>query len=246
MMEMIRKFDKNTWINLKDLQYLQSPHFQIPEAWSKIFYKTYPRFKQIKLNNSNKKGELEEILLKRESKREFTQKPISFDDLSYILQFSVGKKSSDRRMYPSGGARYPIELYAFIYNVEDLISGTYHYNIKDNTLEQLKTEKALYEEFFGTNIKDSAVVLLMTGVLARLEVKYLENAYKFSLIESGHIAQNISLLSEKLDIGSCCIGGFDNKKIIEHLDLVQEEEIPLYAIALGLPSKEVNKKYKNK
>ncbi len=242
MIKSIEEFDKKTWLEI----YNENPDFEIPEVWHRIFYKTYPRFEQIKLDNNNiENRELENLLLKRESTREFTGEPINFNDLSHIIQFSCGKKplNPDRRMYPSGGARYPLEMYPFIYSVNNLNEGTYHYNILDNTLECLIKEKPPFEIFFGENVKNPSAVLLITGVLARSEIKYLENAYKFALIESGHIAQNINLLSQEMSIGNCCIGGFDNKKLIKHLDLVKEEEIPLYAIALGLPQKEVNKQY---
>lgn len=238
MIEAIEEFDKKTWLELKPNN---KPDFEIPETWVRVFYKTYPRFKQIKLGET-KKEELENIILSRESKREFTQHQLSFNSLNHIIYYSAAlKPGTENRMCPSGGARYPIELYALVYDAEDISSGAYHYNVKENSLEQLRDEKPEYEAFFGDNITKSSAVLLMTGVLARLEVKYFESAYKFALIETGHIAQNINLLSQKLGLGCCCIGGFDNKKLIDYLDLVQEEEIPLYAVALGLPIQEVKK-----
>jgi len=241
MLEQSKKFDKTTWLNFGN-QGGGNPTYEIPEVWDKIFYKRYPRFEQTKLTSSYINGEIEKLVLARESKIEFSQEPISFNDLSYLLQYSAGQKPSnpDRRVHPSGGARYPIEIYIFGYNLEKLSPGTYHYNVKHHTLEKLRHGKPPYEELFGNNGSPS-IVLLMTGVLARAEVKYLNMAYKFALIECGHIAQNINLLSQKRNLNSCCIGGFDNKKIIDYLDLIQEEEIPLYTINLGLPSKEVNK-----
>jgi len=72
-------------------------------------------------------------------------------------------------------------------------------------------------------------------------VKYGTKAYPFSLIEAGHMGQNILLTANDLGIGSCPIGGFIDETIAEVLDLT-EDEIPIYTISLG----NVNKNEDNK
>ncbi len=73
--------------------------------------------------------------------------------------------------------------------------------------------------------------------MSRTEVKYGINAYRFALLEAGHIGQNISLLAEKEKLGCCALGGFDNDKLSQLLDISQEDEIPLYAFSLGNPAR---------
>jgi len=41
-------------------------------------------------------------------------------------------------MYPSAGARYPLEIYVVILNSKEIPEGIYHYNVKWNTLELLE------------------------------------------------------------------------------------------------------------
>ena len=49
------------------------------------------------------------------------------------------QKEVVRRFYPSGGARYPLEVYLLIQRVDSLTTGLYHYNVKENSLEILST-----------------------------------------------------------------------------------------------------------
>ena len=185
------------------------------------------------------------ILEQRKSIREFKDSPISFDSLNQILFYSMGIKNPDdpleytKRYYPSAGARFPIEAYIINNNVKDLEKGLYHYNVKHNQLEQLLKEDLVSKstEIFGEANKGNPNFIILTGVMSRTEVKSVTNAYRFALLESGHIGQNISLLVEKEKLGCCALGGFDNDKISKLIDLSQEDEIPLYAFSLGNPVK---------
>jgi nitroreductase len=67
------------------------------------------------------------------------------------------------------------------------------------------------------------------------------NAYNFSLIEAGHIAQNIYLVSKSIDVGTCAIGTMHRTAVTNVLDIT-EEELPLYGLVLGKVSKQETKK----
>jgi len=68
--------------------------------------------------------------------------------------------------------------------------------------------------------------------MPRTTVKYSERGYRFTLIESGHLAQNILLLSASIGKRACPLGGFRDQAIIDLLDL-DDSELPLYAISIG-------------
>lgn len=140
-------------------------------------------------------------------------------------------------MYPSAGARYPIETYLISNNIKDLDKGIFHYSVKNNELEKL-LEKDLRKDskkiFGAENYSTNPNFLILTGVISRGEVKYGANAYRFSCIECGHIGQNFSLIATDKNLACCAIGGFDNNKIVKLLDLT-EDELPLYAFAFGIP-----------
>ncbi|RLE75209.1 MAG: nitroreductase [Thermoprotei archaeon] len=215
---------------------------------SKILYKSYPRFKQIRLPTKIKTSELsfENILLNRRSVRDFTGAFISLEELSYILYFSAGisVKGEDwneaLRMYPSAGARYPLELYIIGLRVKNLHPGLYHYNVKRHSLERLFVSKkqriidetvriCCNQEF----VKRCSVVFIITSIFGRTTLKYGERGYRYVLIEAGHLAQNIYLTATAIRLGCCGIGGFLDDEVVALLDLERVEERPIYLLAVG-------------
>lgn len=239
MLTNIKKFYEKTKSSSDQLAKL--PEGTIPPNWVKIFYKTYPRFPKIKFPPIKLDGELGELLKKRKSFREFIDSEISLDIFERILYFSLGIKRNQeqetqkKRFYPSAGARFPIEPYIIANNIKGLERGLYHYSVKNNELETMlkKDLRINSSNIFGKDItKNNPNIIILTGVMSRTEVKYGINAYRFALLESGHIGQNLYLLSEKGKIGCCAIGGFDNDSLSKLLDLT-EDEILLYSLAIG-------------
>ncbi len=182
-------------------------------------------------------SELTESMRARKSTRQFSDKAISLKDLSLLLEgCRIYEREGffERRSYPSAGARFPVEVYPIAFNVEGLKQGAYHYNSNNNSLELLLDEdlRSQTSDFVSPFIKNPSLALVMTAVIPRSEVKYGIKAYPFSLIEAGHIGQNISLLSAKHNIGCCAIGGYVDETVIKLLDLTQDE-ISIYALAIG-------------
>lgn len=235
----IKRLYKKTEFDFSTQQTNLDPS-NFPFVWKKVFYKIYSRFPKRKIEITPPSGELEQTLLNRRTTREFSREPLSFEFLSDLLRFSVGLsyeqdgKDNSKRVYPSAGARYPIETYLVNNNVKNLDNGLYHYNVRDECLERLVQGDLSQqtERIIGNEMGLAPLLVFLTGVMPRTEVKYGPNAYRFALIESGHIGQNISLFCEKEKIGSCAIGGFDNKVLCKLLDLTSEE-LPLYAFAIG-------------
>lgn len=215
----------------------------VPISSSKIFFKTYPRFPFTELLMQVHDTELSDLLRRRQSMRQFADSPVSFSALSRTIHLSLAinddycSVNETRRFYPSAGARYPIEAYLICNNIEDIVNGLYHYNVKANNLEKLlEGDMREYSvSIFGTEISDNFPnFIILTGVMSRAEVKYEVNAYRFALLECGHIGQNIYLLSEEEGLGCNAVGGFDNDRLVRLLDL-GEDEIPLYCFSIGKP-----------
>jgi len=220
-----------------------------PVTWINISYKTYPRFRQIPLsiNFSEKGKDIFKLIKKRKTRRDF-KKQITFKELSSLLYFSSGikdyKKVSKqdihnpefaRRHYASGGARYPIEVYVVVNKVKNLDSGLYHFNIKNNTLEELpskllRRKKIIVDSSMNRNV---AALIILTSVIVRDEVKYLNLSYPLSWEEAGRIGDRLQLLAENYDIKCCPIAGIYHNKIIDLLNIDPEEEIPLMVHAIG-------------
>ena len=210
---------------------------EMPLAWKRIFFKTYPRFPKIKLTKIAPRTDLENLLLKRDSFREYKDKGITLHQLSGLLRFGVGMKQDNysnwdesRRTYPSGGARYPCELYIAVLKSADkkLPEGMYHYNFKQNALEvfKIKNLKSNIKNLtLHDFINDSSALILISSVFSRTTVKYGNRGYRFALIEAGHIGQNIYLLAQEQNLGCCAIGGFLDDNMNSWLDLPEDEQI---------------------
>ena len=182
-------------------------------------------------------GELFELLAQRKSTREFGGAPLTLAELAEILhscRIVAKSEEFERRTYPSGGARFPVEIYPVVFRVDGLEAGCYHYDIEDTALELLwrKDLSGWTADIVSDPVENPSTALMMTSVLARCEVKYGARAYPFSMIEAGHMAQNIALAAGRLGIGSCMVGGYINDYIAEILDLT-DDEIPVYGVALG-------------
>jgi len=213
-----------------------------PESWKTIYFKTYPRFEKVRcdLIDLNK---IDMLVRNRRSIRKFIDKPISFKDLTHLLYASCGlihtdgKYNNTRRPYPSAGGRYPLEVYPIIFNVSGLKKGLYHYNVRDNVLEILFEENLSpwVSKIFGRQdwILQSSVVFIITCVLDRNRIKYRDRGYRFSLIEAGHLGQNICLLADKRKLGSCPLSGYIDLEVDKLLDIQNTKEVTLYTIAVG-------------
>lgn len=224
-----------------------------PEEWKTVYYKVYPRLPKIKLLDTNPEYDLFSSIRNRASRREFSSEKISLEELSSLLKYSMGivreKKEggksaypsgNKRRAYPSGGARYPVEMYFLIAKAgEGLKNGLFHYDIKNHQLDILADKTFSEEEMAQIAtypfVKDSACIIFLTSVFWRSQNKYGQKGYRFCLIEAGHIGQNIYLLSEALKLKCCALGGvrISDERAEKLLNIDGITESLVYALALG-------------
>ncbi len=206
-------------------------------------YKSYPNNKKIKLVKPEalSKLSLDDVLKKRKSIRIFSEKPVTKQQLSYIIWASTGIQREELefefRTAPSAGALYPIETYLVINRVLDIPKGVYHYSIKDNSLEELKTgdfsieiSKAALEQDM---CKNSAAVFIWTAIFNRSKWKYGERAYRYIYLDVGHIAENFALASTSLGLGSCQIAALFDDEVNEIIDVDGVNESVIYMSVVG-------------
>ncbi len=216
-----------------------------PESpeWKSVSFKEYPRSPKILLPKPPlPKIDMMEAILKRRTERDFSGKPIDAKTLGALLFWSAGlihgadRKPEEkfRRAYPSGGVRYPVEIYAVIFNGQGIESGAYHYNFKNHALENLfwasaeNIKEALTYDFS----KKAAALILLSFIGERALNKYGSLGYKLGLLEGGHIGQNIYLIGAALGLGVLAIGGMDYEAVHKELDLSDDETV-FYQLAFG-------------
>lgn len=178
---------------------------------------------------------LEETIASRRSIRSFTSASVTLHELSQLLWAAQGITARpDARTSPSAGATYPLELYAATRN------GCHHYQPDGHRLHRLTDRdlrSSLAEAAYGqTAIRDAAVVIIITAVLARTSTTYGERASRFVAIEAGHVAQNVLLQAVALGLGGVPIGAFDDDHLRRALGADPHLE-PLYLVAAGHPGR---------
>jgi SagB-type dehydrogenase family enzyme len=221
-----------------------------PDEWKTTYYKTYPRLAKTILSHREKKFDLFEAIKKRSSKREMSGARINMDELSILLRYSCGttgareehgdKKGDMRRAQPSGGARYPIETYCLIVKPgKGLEPGVFHYNVEGHYLETLLKKEFTKEDLDKVAtyefVKDASLIVFLTAVFWRNQNKYGQRGYRFILQESGHIGQNIYLVSEALNLKCCALGGFriSDEQIEKLVDIDGVTESLVYTAVIG-------------
>src|SRR3989344_1184047 len=214
-----------------------------PEEWKTTYYKSYPRLPKIDLDDNPPSADFFDVIKKRQSRRDFTRGYITKRDLSLILKYSCGEigplgDGRHRRAQPSGGARFPIEVYPILFRSgEDLSAGLYHYNVKYHKLDVLWDrefgDKVINDIFIYPWVKDVALGLVMASVFWRNQNKYGERGYRQILLEAGHIGQNVYLVSEALGLKCCALAGTRDENLEKLIDIDGITDSGVYTLVIG-------------
>jgi SagB-type dehydrogenase family enzyme len=186
----------------------------------------------------------------RRSCREFADAPIDVRDLAALLQAGYGathsleshdgRRALPLRAVPSGGALYPLELYAAALRVDDLPAGLYHFDPLKAGLavarDSLSPDEVASLSTYPEIVRDCAALVLVAAVFGRTRFKYGVRGYRFALLEAGHVAQNVLLTATALGIGAVPLGGYYDRLTDEFLGLDGVNESTLYTVAVGRPA----------
>ena len=186
---------------------------------------------------------LGDALVSRRSRRTYADQPLSVEELATLLGASYGV--TDRlagtpqalRSTPSGGALYPLEIYVACRRVEGVAAALHHYDPLRHGLEELRPlagEDELaaltpYEEL----VTGCAALVVVTGMLWRSRFKYGARAYRFTLMEAGHLAQTFLLAVEALGLASTPVGGFFDRRVDAFVGADGIHETGLYLLPVG-------------
>jgi SagB-type dehydrogenase family enzyme len=197
----------------------------------------------ISLPDPRLKGEmtLEEAILKRRSRRDFKDSPLTLGEISQILWAAQGiTDETGHRAAPSAGALYPLDLYLVVgkQGVEGLKEGVYHYLPHSHSLEPTLGEdvrqtlaRLSAEQMF---IAEAPLSLLITAEYERTTKKYGDRGVRYVHMEAGHVAQNVYLQAEALRLGTVTVGAFQDEEIAQALALPSAFR-PLYVMPIGRP-----------
>jgi SagB-type dehydrogenase family enzyme len=184
---------------------------------------------------------VERALHLRRSVRSFTGAPVTIIDLAQVLWAAQGitEPNQCHSTAPSAGALYPLTLFIVASASKDLQAGIYRYEPAGHALvpiQQGDKRMALAKSTFGRQlwIANAPIILILTGNYNQTARKYGARAKRYVHIEAGHVAQNVYLQVQTLDLGTTAIGAFDDNKVLTVLK-AGPDETPLLIMPVGHP-----------
>lgn len=199
-----------------------------------------------------------EAIRQRRSRREYTEAPLSLDELTFLLWATqgvdqkatrdfrewlagvIGKPADEipalMRTVPSGGGCHPFETYLLVNRVNELEKGVYRYLPLDHKLLYLYNGEELEQKgsaMLPAMFQRSAVVFVWTAIPYRSEWRYTMVAPKMIAQESGHVCQNLYLACEAIGAGTCAVGAYEQKLMDELVGVDGEEEFTIYVAPVG-------------
>ena len=183
---------------------------------------------------------VERAIKERRTVREFRPDSLGMAQLSQLLWAAQGitDERSGFRAAPSGGALYPLDVYAVVgkEGVEGLGPGLYRYHPARHSLEFAGKEDrrkdvasaALSQMWIAT----APVVFVITAEYERITRKYGERGIRYAHIEVGHVGQNIFLQAGALGLGAGIVGAFRDASVGEAIGALQEHK-PIIIIPVG-------------
>lgn len=189
------------------------------------------------------KWDLSNLIEKRESLRHYAEESLSLQELAYLLWGTQGVKEMvtdllTKRTVPSAGSRHPFETYLLVNQVEGLQPGLYRYLALEHQLARLDAPDDIRERLTEACLKQahvraSAVTFIWAAVPLRCVWRYRERAYRYMLLDAGHVCQNLYLLAESIGCGVCAIAAYDDDLVNQALNLDGEEQFAIYLASLG-------------
>lgn len=183
---------------------------------------------------TDQKSALFAIRKKRRSCRSFSNQKLTKDQIGNICHFAY---AIHEHSVPSGGALYPLKIFVLVEKPQDeLEPGYYEYDAETDSLIQFSTvvdEEQLKYCFNQESMPfNSSVQLIIAADLKRQPFKYANRGYRLTLIEVGHVAENISLYCAEQGLGACEMGGLQDEALKKELEFT-ENIWPILAIPIG-------------
>ena len=166
-----------------------------------------------------------DVLFGRKSSRNFDSKLVSFSNLSDLLYYGNGYQDIDKgtKFVPSSGGLNSVELFVIAFSIEQVPKGIYHYNAKKHELESVHQgafeiwakEHIFYQEEYAR----ASFVVVFASAVGKLGKKYGLRSYRLSLLDVGHVSQNMYLLASALKLKACASAGFIDDELDQALNI---------------------------
>lgn len=179
----------------------------------------------------------------RRSHRSFQNKPLTLEELSFLLWATQGiqevaNAATAYRTVPSAGCRHALETYLCVLNVTGLETGIYRYLPIEHQLLVVSKEKNLSKKIVAATLGQSftgiaPVTFVWTTLPYRTEWRYHISAHKVIALDAGHVCQNLYLASSAIGGGVCAIAAYHQELMDQLLGVDGENEFTIYLAPVG-------------
>ncbi len=206
-------------------------------------YKTYPELSSVALPEPRDLYSLSLLDACRYAGREHSGSIFGINDLTRILMLACGLTARARhpekdfyfRSAPSAGALYPNELYLVWPGSSELSAGLYHFGVHNRRLTYLRTANSAVPRKPGVEGHPAPTLplFIVSGIFFRSAWKYRSRAYRYILLDAGHLFENLCLAVSAA--GFCAEPGlcFDDGQLNQFLGVDPKREGALGWISLG-------------
>jgi len=178
---------------------------------------------------------VEAAIAARRSVRSYTQELLTMAQVGQLLWAAQGITDPNgvKRAAPSALALYPLEIYAIT------PSGTYHY-LPQGHRAQRTADGDLREQLASacrgqSSVRGAGVDLVIVGVFERLQRRVGDAAKDLTLLEVGHVAENILLQAVAMGLGAVPAASLSPDQVAQVLSL-PEGWTPIYVVPVGHPA----------
>lgn len=209
-------------------------------SWhSKAYSRTLPVPKGtviplVPLDDSKRsKDTIEQVISRRGSTRQFSRDPITFQQLSTMLDHSTRGIPADFVNTTNGHLN---DLYLIVNNVVGLAAGAYFYRWKEKTLELLKTgefrDKAGYLGLEQQIPADAAVDIFFLADLNKILECYGNRGYRAVQMEAGILGGKFYLAAYAQKLGCSGLTFYDDD-VISFFSPHARGKSTIFLVALG-------------
>jgi SagB-type dehydrogenase family enzyme len=172
----------------------------------------------------------------------FTGRSLPLAELSRLLHYTNGVTGgSGLRAAPSAGALYAGEIYVVAERVNDLEAGVYYYAPLERSLIPLRKESSLGAVAAAVERPDqlegAAAAVILTNVFRRYGWRYANRGYRYALIDTGHIGENLRLTARSLGLADVAPGRFWDDRLNELLAVDGRSEAVCAVHVVGIATR---------
>jgi len=203
-----------------------------------VVYKDYPGIDPILLPPDLDPPEVKISYLLKEMETSSMAYEMDVEKLSLILRltYSITAKTpySGGDLYyrsaASAGALYPTEIYVATDGVNGLKDGLHHFTLHRHGLSTIRSQDLSHYIVRVTKTPDHRTPILtffLTAILFRSAWKYRDRSYRYHLLDTGHVAENLILAMKAFQLRFNLSYDFDDGKVNHLLGLDEGKEIAL-------------------